>query len=263
MLDIYQFKDFSKHEILMHGITKKDTSLPYDFSLALHTGEKKETIIENRKHLLSIWDTNRPTHFVLANQTHSDHIYIICNNKTRGWLTLDDAIEDCDALITDVSNIILSILTADCVPILLYDTNKNVVAAIHAGWKGTKANIVYKTVQKMIEVYGSNPNDIKAGIGPSIGECCYEVGYDVAKHFSDIPQAYTKKTDKYMLNLPNINYHQLLDAKLLAKNIELSHICTACDVKNYFSYRKEKGCTGRFISMIGMRDEHKNYEVEK
>ncbi|CAA6822286.1 MAG: COG1496: Uncharacterized conserved protein [uncultured Sulfurovum sp.] len=257
MLDIYQFKHFLKHEDFIHGITKKNASLPYDFSLALHTGEKKQTIIENRKYLHHLFDNDTSTHFVLANQTHSDNIRVISKRETRGWHTLDDAIEDCDALVTDVPNILLNILTADCVPILLYDTKKHVVSAIHAGWKGTQQNIAYKTVQKMIEVYDCHPSDIQAGIGPSIGQCCYEVGYDVAKHFSSIPQAYTQKGDKYMLNLPNINYYQLLNAHLLAENIELSHICTACEVKDFFSYRKENGCSGRFMSMIGIKDNNK------
>lgn len=263
MLDMYQFKQFIQHNHLMHGVTKKDTSFPYGFSLALHTGEKQETIVENRKYLRNVFELDQTTDFVLANQTHSDTICVISKHETRGWYRLDDAIEDCDALITDVPNVLLNILTADCVPILLYDVKKHVVSAIHAGWKGTQKNIVYKTVQKMKEVYQCHPSDIQAGIGPSIGQCCYEVGYDVAKHFSSIPQAYTLKGDKYMLNLSHINYYQLISAQVLPENIELSHICTACDVKNFFSYRKENGCTGRFMSIIGIKDHAKDDDKGK
>jgi YfiH family protein len=188
----------------------------------------------------------------VANQTHSDHIKVIKQQESKGWESLEDAIEDCDALITDIEDVVLSILTADCVPILLYDKNKKVVAAIHAGWKGTQAQIVAKTLQKMTEVFSSNPKDILAGIAPSIGSCCYYVGEDVAGHFFETPDAFKKQDEKYMLNLPYLNQQQLVSAGVEEANIEMSNICTACEVERFFSYRKEKGCSGRFMSMIGL-----------
>jgi YfiH family protein len=151
----------------------------------------------------------------------------------------------------------LNILTADCVPILLYDTKKEVVAAIHAGWRGTHMHIVTKTVQKMIDTFNSNPKDIIAGIAPSIGRCCYEVGEDVAEHFFDMPQSFTRKDEKYMLDLPLINKEQLLIAGLKEESIEMSHICTSCNVERFFSYRKEQGCSGRFMSTIGLKNKDK------
>jgi len=175
---------------------------------------------------------------------------VIDQHTHKGWETLNTAIENCDAMITNQKNIVLSILTADCVPILLFDRKQNVIAAIHAGWKGTKGNIVLKTVEKMIKDFHSNPHDIIAGIAPSIGRCCYEVGEDVAKYFYDFPQAYDKKDDKYMLDLPLINRAQLLSMGLIPDNIEMSDICTSCNVEKFFSYRKEEGCSGRFMSMI-------------
>jgi len=150
------------------------------------------------------------------------------------------------------------VLTADCVPVLLYDKEKEVIAAVHAGWKGTKAQIVFKTVQKMKEVYGSDPKDIIVGIAPSIGRCCYEVGEEVAQHFFDTPEGFDTKGSKYMLDLPYINEQQLLNASILEENIEMSNICTACEVEHFFSYRREQGCSGRFMSMIGMKDSYKN-----
>ena len=104
----------------------------------------------------------------------------------------------------------------------------------------------------MTEVFGSNPKDIMAGIAPSIGSCCYEVEEDVAGHFFESPEAFTKQGEKYMLNLPYLNQKQLLDAGVEESNIEMSNICTACEVERFFSYRKEKGCSGRFMSMIGL-----------
>jgi len=192
-------------------------------------------------------------HFVAASQTHSAHIKVIEQSETKGWKSLGDAVEDCDALITQEKGVVLTILTADCVPVLLYDPRNEVVAAVHAGWKGTEAEIVSKTVSKMQERFGCSVEDMIAAVAPSIGRCCYEVGEDVAKHFFDMPDSYTKKEDKYMLDLPYINKSQLLKAGLSEDNIEMSGICTACEVDDYFSYRKEQGCSGRFMSLIGMK----------
>jgi len=258
MLDFFTFTHFKESPSLLHAVTTKSNDLPYAFSLALHTGEDVDNIIANRNKLSNLLQSDEPLYYVVANQTHSDNITVITQQETKGWKTLSDAIEDCDALITDIKGVVLNVLTADCVPILLYDAQKEIVAAVHAGWKGTKAQIVYKTVQKMTEMYGSDPKKIIAGVAPSIGRCCYEVGKDVAAHFSNIPESLTPAGKKYMLDLPFINKQQLLDAGLLEENIEMSHICTACNVERFFSYRKEQGCSGRFMSMIGMKKSNEN-----
>jgi len=249
MRKVYTFKNLSKQKMCHHLVTQKDNSLAYSFSLALHTNENPSKILQNRDELKKLYPH---MHFIVANQTHSSNIKIIKKSENLGWNSLDDAIEDCDALITNQRAIMLTILTADCVPILLFDPIKRVVGAIHAGWRGTQQQIALKTVQKMQEVFNSNPKDIIASIAPSIGECCYEVDWSVAQHFKTIPHAFTKKNQKYMLNLPFINQQQLLQSGLLKSNIELSNICTACNVEEYFSYRREKGCSGRFMSMIGL-----------
>ena len=104
----------------------------------------------------------------------------------------------------------------------------------------------------MQELFNTKPHNILAGIAPSIGRCCYEVDIDVAKHFLHTPKGFTQKQDKYLLDLPYLNKLQLLDTGLIEENIEMSNICTACEVNRFFSYRKEQGCTGRFMSMIGV-----------
>jgi YfiH family protein len=258
MIDIFTFTHFKKSPSLLHAVTTKSNDLPYDFSLALHTGENATKIINNRNKLSKLLHSNEDLHYIVANQTHSDNIKIITRKETRGWDSISDAVQDCDALITDVKGVILNILTADCVPILLFDKEKEVVAAVHAGWKGTKAQIASKTVHKMSEVYGCDPKDIIAGVAPSIGRCCYEVGKDVAEHFFNIPEGFTSKGEEYMLDLPFINKQQLINAGILEANIEMSDTCTACDVERFFSYRKEQGCTGRFMSMIGLKNTDKN-----
>jgi len=252
MIDFYRFSHLSACPTLAHAVSTKSKTFPYHFSLALHTNEEKQSIIQNRTLLANAFDTSHDLDFVLAHQTHSDHIHIVKQKRSLGWEDLDDAIQDCDALITDIPHIALCILTADCVPILLYDTKKKVIAAIHAGWKGTQSEIAYKTVRKMQQHYGSNPKDILAGIAPSIGKCCYEVDQNVAQHFFHIPKSSTPIGDKYMLDLPYINQTQLLRAGVQKRHIKMSHICTACEVEQFFSYRKEHGCSGRFMSIISL-----------
>ena len=253
MIDFYRFKNLSNEPGCMHAVTKKDPNEPYALSLALHTGEALDEIVANRQKIISELDLSEKAYFVVADQTHSDHITVITEAATKGWEALENAVADSDALITDLPGVMLVILTADCVPILLYDRKKKVAAAVHAGWKGTRLQIVFKTVEKMVEEFGSDPADILAGIAPSIGKCCYEVGEDVAKHFFESPEALKRKGEKYMLDLPAVNHHQLLEAGLQENNIELSGVCTACEVDSFFSYRKEQGCSGRFMSLIGLK----------
>lgn len=252
MEEVLRYKTLNAFDNCVHGVSKKNALLPLSFSLALHTWEDAKSIILNRKKFLDMLGASKDSKIVLANQTHSDNIVIIDNKQTRGWLSEDDAIASCDALITEQKNLLIGVLTADCVPILLLDNIKGVVSAVHAGWKGTKEQIVYKSAMKMKEVFGCN--DIIAVIGPSIGACCYEVSSELVEHFSDYPQAIKQTNSKYWLDLPLINRLQLESAGVDNKNIEMSDTCTSCNNEHFFSYRKEHGCNGRFLSVIGIKE---------
>jgi YfiH family protein len=226
-------------------ISTKDSTKAYNNSLALHTNENPKDILINRQTLdLS----SNPLEYIVASQIHSNTIEIIEQSNSHGWSEASSI--ECDGLITNQKNLVLTILTADCVPVLLYDKKLEVIGAVHAGWKGTQLQITAKAVDTMKKHFGSNPNDIHAYIAPSIGQCCYEVGEDVAKYFSK--DDYIQKGNKFMLDLPSINHKQLLAMELPFKNIQLSNICTACEVDSFFSYRKECGCSGRFMSMVWM-----------
>ncbi len=246
-----RFELLSRYRHCIHGITEKEEKSACRFSLALHTGEPKEAIVANRKRFLKEAAGNT-WHIVTANQTHGDRVGVIDKPITCGWREQATAIPDTDALITDRKHILLGILTADCVPILLYDPEKEVVGAVHAGWRGSAAHIVQKTVKTMTERFGSNPSFIVAGIGPAIGGCCYEVDENVAKHFENYPNSVIKIGEKYCIDLKDINKYQLLEAGLSPERIEVSDLCTACNNDRFFSYRKEGGCSGRFLSYIGM-----------
>jgi YfiH family protein len=248
----YRFKNLESYSNLFHGVSRKDTHLPYLGSLALHTGEEKKQIVANRNLLADTLGLEEEWHFVVAHQTHSSHVVVIDAEKTQGWRELESAIEETDAMVTNLKCVMLTVLTADCVPILLFDPIHEVIGVVHAGWRGTKANIVAKTVGVMQERFGSNVEEIVVGIAPAIGVCCYEVGEEVATHFEGYDGAIITKGEKFHLDLPKINQTQLLEVGVKCEHIEMSGVCTACEVNTYFSYRKEQGCSGRFMSVIGL-----------
>jgi polyphenol oxidase len=199
--------------------------------------------VKNLNKLKKIVGTEK---IVKSKQVHSDKVLLV-NNKN---LALTDKIE-ADALITRLQNIGLMVLTADCVPISLYDPQSKSVGIIHAGWKGTKLNINRKTVDKMKEVFKSDPKKILAVIGPSAGPCCYEVSEEMIKEFRF---SYGKNCiNKNKLDLWEINKQQLLNLGVLEGNIEIQKICTICD-KRFFSYRRQGEKAGRFGTIIALKE---------
>jgi YfiH family protein len=253
IVDFFRFKSMQKEKHLIHGVTKRVENLPCDFSMALHTGEAVDKIMSNRKKLEEYFYKKNVHHFVLAEQTHSDHVFHVTEAQMRGWYGMEDAIADTDALICNIPGVMIGILTADCVPVLLFDPVEKVTATVHAGWRGTQKKIVAKTVKRIQEDYGSLPSNIIAGIGPSIGGCCYEVGEEVAKYFQEAyPDAVVQRNEKYRLDLPTVNRMQLEEMGVSDSQIEMSDLCTSCENEAFFSYRKECECSGRFLAFIGI-----------
>ncbi len=233
-----------------HCISRKNSDQAIDFSLAYHTGEDPKAVQSNRQMIQSIMDPR--AHFVSPLQVHGDHIHVVRRQQSRGWDCLDRTLE-ADALVTNVRGVVLTILTADCVPVLIYDPRQKAIGAVHAGWQGTHKQIVRKTVEKMNALYGSKPSDLIVGIGPAIGGCCYEVGADVAEHFWDDPHVvHPVKHEKFLLDLKEANRQQLESAGVIASRIEISRECTVCASDRYFSHRAEPGCTGRFMGCISI-----------
>lgn len=169
-----------------------------------------------------------------------------------------------DALITSVPGVAIGVLTADCLPILLFDPVKMVVAAIHAGWRGTIMDIAKSTVERMATEYGSSAKDIISSIGPHIGPCCYTVGEDVAKEFikkfganNSIIEEDTVgsiEAESARLSLAEANILELEDVGVRKENIEDTAICTMCNKDSFFSYRGDDGTTGRQINFIMIRN---------
>jgi polyphenol oxidase len=232
--------------------------------------DERKNVLQNRQRFQSAVATKA---FSLAplKQIHSDLIHSIASAPAEP--------AHGDALTTNTSDLLLSVETADCVPILLVDPKKPAVAAIHAGWRGTLARIVEKAVGRMQQEYGSKPGDLLAAIGPSIGPCCYEVGVELVTKFTaqfvdgaeyfDEPRTGDEPNPIQWLNMrppghqpPPKNVHldlrkanvsQLKSAGLRPANIKVSDLCTACTTDLLFSYRKEGPISGRLMAVVGIR----------
>jgi YfiH family protein len=171
-------------------------------------------------------------------------------------------LDRCDALMGEITGVFAGVKTADCVPVLLGDPKTGAYAAVHAGWRGTVAEIVAKAVRSMTERFGSDPADLLTAIGPSAGVCCYEVGEDVISaftaHFSYAGGLFKPtRLGHALIDLPLANLKQLVDAGVPAAQIQIAPICTICRTDLFFSYRNEKklhGKTGRLLSVIGRAD---------
>jgi YfiH family protein len=153
-----------------------------------------------------------------------------------------------DALVTERAGVTLSVRTADCYPILLVDVDSRVIAAVHAGWRGTSAGIVTEALRKMaaLRPMHAAPDRVWAVIGPGIGACCYEVGAEVAQLFGH--------SGAGRIDLAEANRRQLYDAGVPDRNIEVLRHCTRCDAERFHSYRRDQHRAGRMISWIAVQE---------
>lgn len=163
---------------------------------------------------------------------------------------LNDREREGDALITDEIGRCVGVRTADCVPILLLDSRNHAVAAVHAGWRGTAAEVVKHAIEKMAADFASSPADIYAAMGPSIRDCCYEVGADVADHFADLFPEWGPTSGRRKLNLPEANRRQMESAGVAGDHIFDCGLCTTCQPAQFFSYRREPENPSRMVAAI-------------
>lgn len=186
---------------------------------------------------------------VFTKQVHGDIIRVVSKNDC-GNIDESNRIH-CDGLITNDTDVALHIVTADCVPILLYDPIGKVIGALHAGWRGTVAEISKKAVLLMQSEYNCNPSDIIASIGPAISKCCYEVDYDVANAVHKcVFKIYPLAGNKFIVDLKEAN--EILLSRAGVTNIEVSDICTSCNSNKYWSHRATSGKRKTQFSLISM-----------
>ncbi len=186
---------------------------------------------------------------VLLDQIHSNIIQVIDNipeEKLKG-----------DAMITGLPSLLLIIKTADCLPALIVDESRKVIAAVHCGWRGTSKKVVQKVIQRMKDLYGCNPSSLLAALGPCLRHECYEVGKDVYQSFkqeglsAEFFRNHPLRRRKYLFDLKRANLSQMVRVGVEEKNVFSTDLCTHCP-ENLPSFRRDKDKAGRTLSFIGM-----------
>ena len=251
---------------VIHGISTRNggcSAAPYhSLNLGLHVGDCQSNVVKNRQlfcQALQVPMENVTT----AEQVHGAAVAVIdAQHAGRGAYSFDGSLPATDALITNVSGIPLLLFYADCVPIFIVDPKHWAIGVVHAGWKGTAEDIVGATLREMRRHYGSDPSSCLAGIGPSIGPCCYEVDekiYRIWQQRFPIASQLLTPTDSghWKLDLWRSNQYQLEQCGVLPGNIFLSSCCTSCHSSDYFSYRSEHGRTGRHGALIALQENGK------
>jgi polyphenol oxidase len=240
--------------------------------------DSRKRVLENRAKFFAALGATKMRVAALR-QLHSDIVHVV----GAAEFPQGDQAPKGDALITREPGVLLTIQTADCIPILLADTKQRAVAAIHSGWRGTAQRIAEKTLGRMQMEFGTCPQDVIAALGPGIGGCCYEVGHEVVKEFTAKfpnardwfvgpvdalengdndpnwlpwltmrPPGHAPPAPRAHLDLIAANRAILSGAGIASKNITSSGFCTACRTDLFFSYRREH-TTGRLMAAIGIR----------
>ncbi len=249
MLSSTQFSRFKTHSNLLQINSTRvggSSTEPYHFlNLGMHSGDDRQTVHKNRTHFFNILaiPENR---LVFPEQVHSDNVI---------WVQDPGIVRDCDALVTNVPNLFLTIQTADCFPVFLFDPMRQVIAIIHSGWRGTAKNIVQKAIRLMSENGNSLPEDILAGIGPGIQQSCYQVDEKTSSHF-DTTYLIPDGPGHFKLDVQGAILDQLLDAEIKWDNIEVDSTCTHCAKGLYYSYRRDGQRSGRMMGVIGFRSKN-------
>ena len=221
------------------------TGIFASLNLNFSRGDDPDLVVENYRRIGAVLGFS-PEDVVNARQTHSDTVVRV-GPENRGKLAVTGASPVCDALITNTPGMALYVSTADCTPILLWDSVTGAVGAVHAGWRGTAAAIGAKTVEAMVREFGSKPENIRAAIGPNIGFCHFETDADVpeamVEAFGEAVQPFIRRQgNKYYVNLKEINALVLRRAGVT--QIEISDSCTMCQPERFWSHRVTQGQRG-------------------
>ena len=228
-------------------------------NFAFNTGDNKENVLKNFYEVSKVFNTSIDN-FYHAYQNHTSNVKIVMDEDRGKGVVKERDDGEYDAYITNCKELVIYVSVADCVPIYLYDINKNVIAIIHSGWRGTNNNIVKNTISKMKKYYNTCTKDIIACIGPSICGECYEVSQDLYNEFcknynNDYIKKIFKKNDKskYNLDLWEANKMNLINEGVLVNNIDITNICTYNNPDLLFSHRRlgnKRGNMGAFIMIL-------------
>ena len=211
-----------------------------------NNGDLEEDVQENRKRTAGTFGLD-PARFLFLNQVHGDGILVLKHPAVG----LPSSLEY-DAVITDAPGIFAGILTADCLPVLVVDGTRRVVAAVHAGRQGTGLHVLPKVVRKMRTAFESSPEDILVSFGPGIGPCCYEIDEKVFRTEWE-PFSLSREKKKWRIDLTAINLSLLQEEGVGESQISRINLCTCCHADLFYSYRRD-GRTGRQFSFIGIME---------
>ena len=261
---LLQFDSLNDQSGIAHFVTTRKGGVskgPFSsFNMGNYSDDCSIDIYENRQILSRMWYMD-VSDFIIPHQTHSSNVLVI--DEAFMNASPSDKIEalyGIDATITLLKNVFLCATTADCVPILLYDKKLQVIAAIHAGWKGIVSGIIENTVAKMEEVYNTNPSHIVAGIGPSISQKNYEVGDELIEEFNesgfDLSSAsfVNQQTNRWHIDLKLVSRNELVRLGVEPNQIETSPLCTYDESALFFSARRQTIVSGRMLSGIKLLD---------
>ncbi len=242
---IQSFSLFSKYQNLLQVFSTRAggfSKAPYDsLNLGMHSGDDKETVAQNRR--LFFKQLQIPEdRLVFPEQVHSANVHLV---QKPG------VVPACDALITSEKDLFLTIQTADCFPVFLYDPQAGAVGIVHSGWRGTVANIVPKTISLMENKLNCRSENMIAAIGPGVQQSCYQVDTETASHF-DAKYLLPDGPGHFKLDVQGAVAGQLLKAGLKRESMEIDNTCTHCAADRYYSYRRDGKQSGRMMGVIGM-----------
>lgn len=261
VIALHEFDLLRPHEAsLLAGCTTRGGGIsepPYDeFNLGLHVGDDPAAVLENRRRLAATLGVE-PSAFVFAQQVHGGEVRVVtAADRGRGALRFEDALPETDALITREAGVVLTVMHADCVPVVIFDPLTVALGVVHAGWGGAVHHVVRNAVEAMRMQFASDPAALVVGIGPSIGPASYGVGPDVAERvLLEFPGADLIRTcaeGKLLLDLWSAAAADLVSAGVPRESIEVAGIDTFQPHSRFFSHRRRQP-TGRCLTFAMLR----------
>ena len=244
-MQIIESQLFKQFPEIIFGLSTRNglnNNSPFHFNLSLTVGDDPKNVLKNREVFFNELGLTT-SQIAIQKQIHSEIITIVEKPGLIG---------ESDGMITHKINIGLAVSTADCVPVFIYDKNKNVIAGIHSGWRGTQKKFLRKALVILREKFDSNPEDLNVFVGPSICQTNYEVGEEVAEQFHE--KYFMKINGKIYLNVVQANLDMIYDFGVPKDQIEVSNLCSFDEKELLHSYRRDGKFSGRSLGVIAMKE---------
>ncbi len=273
---VYEYSPLLREFPLTHGVTCRYGGVSEgdftSFNMGLHVGDDQSAVVENRKRLAQVLGVN-PNHLTCGEQVHGVGVTRVTKELIgKGAFSWGDSIPDSDAIYTNLLNVPLLLLVADCVPVLVYDRVHHAVAVVHAGWRGAIAHIVERTLDSMHEAYGTTADACYLYIGPSIGGDSFEVSEEIAQQFrqdleglglsQEIDLVKYIQREGQTVATPHVDLKRYIAACLVQRGVPMEQISVSdtdtMTEDRCYSYRRDQGRTGRMAMFAVLRDvEHR------